>query len=105
MTKADRIVDLYRQRDWRAALVILLHETFMDDGRVWAHVDLEKERIHFDRMLEDGTFSGGERRLLEIAASLFSTDHQVNLWSILSGLDDTHTSLALYAISTFCGRK
>src|SRR5437016_10671779 len=36
---------------------------------------------------KDGTFSGGEKRLLEIAASTFNSDRKVNLWRAFGMLD------------------
>jgi hypothetical protein len=100
---SGRIAELSRAPDWRAALLILTSDMFKHDGRVWQHVDLSGSgSIHFEKMLDDGTFSGGERRLLKIAASLFSQRQQINLWATLNGLDEKNTALALRAIHTFC---
>src|SRR2546421_10277522 len=91
-----------RACDWRAVLLILNSDVFRNDGRVWRHVDLERESIYFRKILKDGTFSGGEHRLLEIAASLFSQEHKINLWISLAYLDEDLTSVALAAIAAFC---
>lgn len=73
----------------------------MQDGRVWRHVDLARKEIHFERILKDGTFSGGEKRLLEIAASLFNSDHKVNLWRAFGMLDGHFTEIAILAIRAY----
>jgi len=101
MNRNERIRKLSRASDWRAALTILT-STFAKDGRVWQHVDLERERIHFEEILADGTFSSGERMLLTVAASLFNQDHRINLWEVLNRVDDTNAALILTAIRSFC---
>ena len=105
MGNDERIAELFRERDWRAVLTILQSRLFERDSRVWDHVDLIKRDIDFHRILEDATFSGGERRLLRIAASLFSTWMEINLWHELGGLDEEHTTVALRAISAYCGTE
>ena len=52
-------------------------------------------------MLKDGTFSSGERTLIEIAASLFSQEVKVNLWETFNRLDDRSKKLAVTAICNF----
>lgn len=96
-----KIQKLSRAADWRAALMILTSDAFATDGRVWQHVDLDKQSIYFSKMLTDGTFSGGEQRLLQIAASLFSQQHQINLWTALGYLDENNAAIALAAMHTF----
>lgn len=101
MTKEERIAQLSKASDWRAAFMILASDRLREDARVWKHVDLKHERIHFDRMLNNGTWSGGERALIEIAASLFSTDQQINLWRSFGRLDEEACALAVRAIASY----
>jgi hypothetical protein len=35
-----KLTQLCREPDWHAALTILASDAFMQDGRVWRHVDL-----------------------------------------------------------------
>jgi hypothetical protein len=101
MNTEEQIEKLGRAADWRATLIILTG-AFAGDQRVWQHVDLDRERIHFRTILDDGTFSSGERTLLKVAASLFNQEHSVNLWEIFNRLDDTNAALVLKAIESFC---
>jgi hypothetical protein len=71
------------------------------DRRVWRYVDLQPQSIEFKAILDDGTFSGGERRLVEITASLFNQEHTVNLWSVLQSLDDERADAVENAIATY----
>jgi alpha-D-ribose 1-methylphosphonate 5-triphosphate synthase subunit PhnL len=100
MSRDDEIARLSRAPDWRATLLIL-ETKFAKDSRVWSHVDLEREEISFRGILDDGTFSSGERTLLSVAASLFNRDHSINLWDVLNRLDDTNSALVLSAIQSF----
>jgi ABC-type lipopolysaccharide export system ATPase subunit len=97
----SKLEQLCRESDWHAALTILTSDAFGRDGRVWRHVDLARREIHFNRILKDGTFSGGEKRLLEIAASLFNSDHKVNLWRTFGMLDGPFTEVAIRAIRAY----
>jgi hypothetical protein len=54
--------------------------------------------IEFPAMLADGTFSGGERHPVEIAASRFN---QANLWSMLHKLDGDNAVAVERAIHAF----
>ena len=89
---------LCRAADWRAALIIL-KSAFAEDSRVWQHVNLNREEISFKRILDDGTFSSGERILLSVAASLFNQEHSINLWEVLNRLDETNAALVLTAFA------
>jgi hypothetical protein len=101
MDTDERIEKLSRAADWRAAFTILT-AAFPRDQRVWRHVDFEREEIHFKTMLRNGTFSSGERTLLEVAASLFNRLHSVNLWEVFNKLDEVNAALVLRAIEKFC---
>src|SRR5438552_3029511 len=104
MNTEEQIQKLSRASDWRAALIILT-SAFAEDGRVWQHVDLEREEIHFRKILDQGTFSSGEKILLTVGASLFNREQRINLWEVLNRLDETNTALVLKAIRSFCSRK
>jgi hypothetical protein len=97
-----KINQLWKDGGWRGALTILLGSPQLtNDDRVWCHVDLDREEIHFARILRDGTFSSGERILIEIAASLFNDEMKVNLWNAFDRLDDYSARLAMTAIRNF----
>jgi len=104
MNRDEQINTLSRASDWRAALIILT-SAFAQDSRVWQHVNLDREEIFFRTILEDGTFSAGERILLSVAASLFNREHNINLWEVLNRLDETNTALVLTAIRSFIGEQ
>ncbi|MEZ3162196.1 ABC transporter ATP-binding protein [Microbacterium sp. BWT-B31] len=65
-----------------------------DDGRVWIDFESIPERI--------GALSGGEQRVLRIAASL-GADSPIILGDELAGLDRTTTALVLAAIAHTAG--
>lgn len=65
-----------------------------DDGRVWVDFESIPERI--------GALSGGEQRVLRIAASL-GADSPIILGDELTGLDRTTTALVLAAIAHTAG--
>jgi len=97
-----KINHLWKDAGWRGALTILLGSPQLSaDGRVWQYVDLDREEIQFAEILKDGTFSSGERTLVEIAASLFNQTQTVNLWRAFGRLDDRCTKLAITAICNF----
>ena len=60
MDRDDQIQKLRRASDWRAALIILT-SAFAEDCRVWQYVNLDREEIAFRQILDDGTFSSGEK--------------------------------------------
>jgi len=97
----EQIQKLSRASDWRAVLLILT-SAFAEDGRVWQHVNLEREEISFRKILDDGTFSSGERMLLAVAASLFNREQRINLWEVFNRLDETNTALVVSAIHSLC---
>jgi len=83
MNRDEQMKNLSRAADWRAALIIL-KSPFAEDSRVWQHVNLNREEISFRKILDDGTFSSGERILLSVAASLFNRERSINLWEVLN---------------------
>ena len=100
----EQIQKLSRASDWRAVLLILT-SAFAEDGRVWRHVNLDREEISFRKILDDGTFSSGERVLLGVAASLFNREQHINLWEVFNRLDETNTALVVSAIHSFCNEQ
>lgn len=67
----------------------------------------EENRTWFDADIaaaECGSLSGDERRVLEIATSLVSSDHPVDLSDAVTGLDDTNLDLVLAALAHAGGR-
>jgi hypothetical protein len=91
--------ELSRDPAWRAVFVIF--DKLGRDRRIWNHVDLKRETIQFKDILEDGTFSSQQYRMLEIAASLFNQDHKINLWTVLGPFDQSNKLVILEAIRTF----
>ena len=104
MNKDEQIQKLSCASDWRAVLIILT-SAFAEDGRVWQYVDLDRADIAFRNILDDGTFSSGEKILLAVAASLFNRDQLINLWEVLNRLDERNTALVLRAIRSFCNEE
>lgn len=102
MKDRTKLNQLWKDAGWRGALTILFGSPQLSsDGRVWQHVDLDREEIRFAKILKDGTFSSGERTLIEIAASLFNQEATVNLWEAFNRLDERSAKLAIIAICNF----
>jgi hypothetical protein len=88
---------------WRSALYILEH-AFQDDDRPWTFVDPEKRSIDFAGMLyAAGSWSHSERLLVEVASSLFNGDTKVDLFDLLSTLDDDNAEIVFAAMNAFMG--
>ena len=64
-------------------------------GRYWFNVEAAAEH--------SGYLSGGERRVLDLAASLASDEHPVALGDAVSGIDRKHLMLVLAAIAHAAG--
>jgi hypothetical protein len=77
---------------WQAARTLL--DPF--DYRVWEHVT--PHGIDFPAILDQG-FSGGERRLLQAAASLWDGQQTVSLLDLTTGLDDPSWNRLVQALS------
>lgn len=68
----------------------------------WIVHDPDRGRYWFDTSHlaeQDGYLSGGERRVLHLAAALVDPDHPLDLATILAGLDRRHLALALATIA------
>jgi hypothetical protein len=93
---------LYGDPAWAAVLHIFNSRMFVNSQAVWKHVDLQRRSIDFEEILKRG-WSGGERRILRIAASLFNQDTEVNLWEGLGNIDEGNSQVVIGAISLFMG--
>jgi hypothetical protein len=68
----------------------------------WVEYDAGRDRYWFSAervRVESGCLSGGERRMLRIAASLADPEVTVDLSDALSGLDREHLALVLAAVA------
>lgn len=75
---------------------------FAEPGWPWIKLD-ERAWLEPEEILEHaGVLSGGERRLLEVVASLAGV-HQVNLMDVLSGTDRDVARLVVAAVSHAAG--
>jgi hypothetical protein len=87
---------------WRAALTIFSCPLLADRGEVWNYVDLDRREIHIEAMLENyGGMSSGEKALIDIALSLYTTGPQVNLYSVFARVDEANARLMRDAIFNF----
>ena len=102
MMKREIPAGLLSDPGWRGALHILMSPLFVDAGEVWARVDLKRRSIDFEEILK-GPWSGGERRMLRVAASLFNPQFSVALWEDLGGIDDANSQVLLDAMALFMG--
>jgi hypothetical protein len=102
------IVAVREDPGYRAAIHILLA---LGGPRVWNHVRLcsgVPGGIDWVTMLAEGEWSGGERRLLQVAWSLFNggdPDDGVALNSVFATLDDDHARVALEAMALYRGHS
>jgi hypothetical protein len=77
---------------------------FAEPGLPWVRQDHRRAWVDFDAITDDatGVYSGGERRLLAIVASL-GGNQPVNLNEALPGLDRTAVALVLAAVAQAAG--
>lgn len=105
-TVDDRLEALrsWAQGDLALAASIELLGTAQDGrllGGPWVR-QVEADRLCFDAdtaAAESGALSGGERRVLAIAASLASSDHPVALGDAITGLDPDAFDAVLDALA------
>ncbi|WP_346008624.1 hypothetical protein [Janibacter terrae] len=71
----------------------------------WVEHDADRGRYWFntEAAAAGGYLSGGELRVLDLAASLASAEHPVALGDAVSGLDREHLNLVLAAIAHAAG--
>src|SRR4051794_36744482 len=86
------------------AVHVIAAEAFPRDNRVWRHIDVDKQHVDFDKVLMERTFSTTERLLLDVAASLWSTEgHPVNLGTVATRLGDGWMVIVLRALAAARG--
>jgi hypothetical protein len=86
---------------WRAALHILSCPMLNDRDEVWRHVNLVRASIDFKAMMKGAWHTGGSIRMVKLAASIYTTGYNVNLWSELGGLDSTNSRVVIEAMRLF----
>ena len=85
-------------------LIRAFNGRFAEPGWPWIHTTAKDHWIDFATIPEQiAGLSGGEQRLLRIAASIGSTDATVNLGDCLTGLDRPRLQLVLAAIAHAAG--
>ena len=93
--------DRTRRDSLRAgAFHVLTSRRFASEHRVWRHVDSDF-RIDFADMLAEGTWSSGERALLELAASLYGSSIQADVGRLLAVLGDSGREVAFGAVMAY----
>lgn len=86
---------------WGAAIFIFTSPRFVNDNRVWRHVDHDLSGIDFRAMLRDGSWQLGPRMLLELAASLYGTGTKLDIGRLLDLLDASGQEVVLEAITVY----
>ena len=85
-------------------LIRSFHGRFVEPGWPWVHRTDHGQWIDFAAIPEQiSGQSGGEQRLLRIAASIGATDASVNLGDCLTGLDRPTLHLVLGAVAHTAG--
>lgn len=86
---------------------MLIRAGFAGRQRPWVKTDRSGAMwVDFDAIEPNiGTMSGGERRYLMIAASLGSSDVQVNLSDVMCGMDARYQRLVFAALVHAGGRE
>lgn len=79
-----------------AALTILECPFFATDARAWRHVDVEG--INWAAILSQGTWSSGERRLLELGRALWKGDGPVDVVYLFTALGEGSLQIVVDAI-------
>ena len=73
---------------------------FAGPGNPWVKRDGDQSWIEFDEILDNiGPLSSGERRVLQVAASIGSFNAKVSLKDALWSLDDDNAMLVVAAIA------
>jgi hypothetical protein len=99
MVSTTLVLPADSDRAWRAVLHVL-GNAFPQDARVWKYVLMgDTWTIHFDAMLEAGTWSGSEKILLKGVASLFLPGYEVSLWELAHELSEDNWRVFLEALS------
>lgn len=82
----------------RGPALLILVLAFDADPRVWGHVTDDYLRIDFRTILDQPTWSRGERLLLELAASLADRGQRVDFGALRATLSDHHWRVAARAM-------
>lgn len=83
-----------------AGVELLIRSGRVYAGAPWLHAEDTRVSVDVDELLVSaGVLSGGERRLVEIAASLLSKDHPVDLGNAIAGIDRHGVELVLAALA------
>lgn len=80
-----------------AALVVLESSAFAGDQRAWRHVDTDG--IDWEAILDDGTWSSGERRLLELGRALWAGRGTVDAAYLFTSLSRGFEQVVIDAIT------
>jgi len=83
-----------------AATELLIRAGFAEPGQPWVNPDGWIDFAEIEKNI--GALSGGEQRLLRIAASLFGA-MKIDLGNEIAGIDRTHLELVLAALSAVHG--
>jgi len=105
-----------RLRDWAAGnlpleaatelMITACNGRFVQSSWPWMHPTVHGQWIDFATIpVQIGVLSGGEQRLLRIAASIGSAGTTVTLHDCLTGLDRTSLHLVLEAIAHAGGEQ
>ncbi len=87
-----------------AGVELLIRAGQIYDGAPWVIADGDRAWIDVDRLIEHtGGLSGGERRLVDVAASLLSPERPVDLNDAIPGMDRAGVDLVLAAIAHASG--
>jgi hypothetical protein len=89
-----------------AALVILNSRWFSGDPRATRHIDDRAHGIRWDLMLEDPTWSSGERALLQVGQVLWTGEGGVNVAHLFSGgISDDALLVVIAALEAHRGNR
>lgn len=87
-----------------AATEILIRAGWAQPWRPWIHEEDGRPWVDFAAIPDlIGAYSGGEQRILRIAASLAESDVRISLGDNLAGLEHWHVRLALAACAHAAG--
>jgi hypothetical protein len=104
--------ELYKIDSYWCAVMHIIDGSplFRNNRGVWSYIDVEHERIDWEKMITQGYWSSGEGSALRIAATLFSgaeprNRNSINLCDEISVLDETHFQLVMDAIAIKWGGR
>lgn len=73
---------------------------FTSDDNMWSKAEqyVTHDRIDIEEMLEKQDWSGGYRRLVKLAGSLFNGDIQVDISDVINSLDEDNFKVMISSI-------